>query len=117
MERALSRLTLGRGGPRDLGALRDGLSVAADLQAQLMAADAPVPELTRAASDLGDHAVLVDRLSRALDETLPLITRDGGFIQAGYAPIWTNFASCATKAVNISLPCRRATQTTPASRR
>ena len=71
---------------RDLGALRDGLSVAADLQAQLKAADAPVPELTRAASDLGDHAVLVDRLSRALDEALPLITRDGGFIRAGYAP-------------------------------
>ena len=86
MERALSRLMLGRGGPRDLGALRDGLSVAADLQAQLKAADAPAPELTRAASDLGDHAVLIDRLSRALDEVLPLITRDGGFIRAGYAP-------------------------------
>ena len=68
-------------------------------------------------TDLGDHAVLVDRLSRALDEALPLIPAMADLFRRAMPPIWTNFASCATKAVNISLPCRRATQTTPASRR
>jgi len=84
MERALSRLTLGRGGPRDLGALRDGLAVAADLQALFDDADDPASELVQAASDLGEHGVLVDRLARALGDDLPLISRDGGFIRAGY---------------------------------
>ena len=86
MERALSRLTLGRGGPRDLGALRDGLIAASALQAQLTSAEDSPAELHQAVSDLGEHGVLIDRLSRALDDELPLIPRDGGFIRAGYAP-------------------------------
>ena len=86
MERALSRLTLGRGGPRDLGALRDGLTVSAALQALLASAEDPVAELGQANTDLGEHGVLVSRLGRALDDELPLIARDGGFIRAGYAP-------------------------------
>jgi DNA mismatch repair protein MutS len=86
MERALTRLTIGRGGPRDLGAIRDGLSVAVDLRALLQsAADLPA-DIVAAAAGLGDHAVLIDRLARALDDELPLISRDGGFIRAGYAP-------------------------------
>ena len=45
MERAMSRLTLERGSPRDLGALRNGLSVASALRAQLQAADPHVQNL------------------------------------------------------------------------
>ena len=87
IERALSRLTLGRGGPRDLAALRDGLREAADLRAALEVAGAALPEaLAAAARDLGFHDTLIERLDRALKEELPLLARDGGFIRPGYAP-------------------------------
>ena len=87
MERALSRLTLERGSPRDLGALRNGLSVAGALRAELQAADLRVLNLVDALADLGDHSELINQLSRALDDDLPLIARDGlrGFVRAGYA--------------------------------
>jgi DNA mismatch repair protein MutS len=88
IERALARLTLGRGGPRDLAGLRDTLGETATIRAML-AGDglAPPPELLVAASrDLGEHSVLVDRLARALAAELPLLARDGGFIAPGYAP-------------------------------
>ncbi len=86
MERALTRLTIGRGGPRDLGAIRDGLSVAAGLRGLLEASSDLSADIVSAAADIGEHHVLVDRLSRALADELPLIPRDGGFIRAGYAP-------------------------------
>ena len=35
---------------------------------------------------LGNHQTLFGRLTRALDDELPLLTRDGGFIREGYAP-------------------------------
>ena len=87
LERALSRLTLGRGGPRDLAALRDGLREAADLRAALEVAAAALPEaLAAAVRDLGFHDTLIERLDRALREELPFLARDGGFIRPGYAP-------------------------------
>jgi DNA mismatch repair protein MutS len=87
IERALTRLSLGRGGPRDLAALCQSLGETASLRAML-AADGlvPLPErLARARQELGEHRVLVERLSRALAAELPLFTRDGGFIAAGYS--------------------------------
>ena len=89
LERALSRLTVGRGGPRDLGALRDGLAAAAEIQGLLLGTGdaALLPEALRsAAGDLGPHDGLVDRLTRALAPDLPVTLRDGGVIAAGYAP-------------------------------
>ncbi|MGE3830350.1 MAG: DNA mismatch repair protein MutS, partial [Parvibaculaceae bacterium] len=88
IERALSRLTLGRGGPRDLAALRDGLKAAGKLPA--LFGDAPglagLPEEIAAA--LGDLArapeALTSELDRVLAESLPLLARDGGFVKAGY---------------------------------
>ena len=86
MERALSRLSLGRGGPRDLAAVRDALDRAAALKALLKGADASLPPVGIAVSDLGLHDTLVDRLTRALAPELPPHARDGGFIAPGYAP-------------------------------
>ena len=87
MERALSRLTIGRGGPRDLAAMRDGLRAAMAIrdilqQERLPAAPAGVTRLT---TDLGQHETLIERLARALQEELPAHARDGGFIAEGYA--------------------------------
>ena len=88
MARALSRLTLGRGGPRDLAGLRDGLAATSRIRPLVLARAEAVPgSLLRAAGqDLGEHGPLVDRLARALAEELPLMARDGGFIAAGYSP-------------------------------
>ena len=86
-ERAASRLGLGRGGPRDLAAIRDGLIQARALRTLLV----PQPPLTelperlaRAERDLGSHDELIDLLSRALIPEPPLVARDGGFVEVGY---------------------------------
>ncbi len=86
IERALSRLSVGRGGPRDLAAIRDGLTASAELCAALAEAESPPLPVTGAARDLGEHATLVDRIARALRPDPPVLTRDGGFIAEGYAP-------------------------------
>ena len=89
IERALSRLMLGRGGPRDLAAVRDGLRAAADIRGIFDTSERhPItPEgITDALRDLGHHGELIERFGRALSDELPLYVRDGGFIASGYAP-------------------------------
>ena len=89
LERALSRLTVGRGGPRDLAAIRDGLAGADDLRATLTPAAglAPPPALLAGAlADMACRDALVERLERALAPDPPAFARDGGFIAQGYAP-------------------------------
>jgi DNA mismatch repair protein MutS len=86
LARALSRLTLGRGGPRDLAAIRDGLAAAAEVSARLGRVADLADDIRLAARDLGHHQVLIERFGRALAPELPLFARDGGFIAPGYAP-------------------------------
>ncbi len=90
MARALSRITLGRGGPRDLAAVRDGLlaarAIAADLAA-LPGLAGPPREIADALAELSsDDGGLAVALADALADELPLLARDGGFIRAGYSP-------------------------------
>jgi DNA mismatch repair protein MutS len=87
IQRALSRLSLARGGPRDLAALCRALGETTALR-DILAAPGLVPLpalLTAAQRGLGEHGALVDRLGRALADELPLFARDGGFIAAGYS--------------------------------
>jgi len=84
IERALSRLLLGRGGPRDLAALRDGLLSAGSLRRRLGEAGDLPSGLAEVRQALGDHGRLTDEFGRALAAELPIVTRDGGFIAAGY---------------------------------
>jgi DNA mismatch repair protein MutS len=86
--RALSRLSLGRGGPRDLAAMRDGLAAAHGLAARLEAAPPsilPLPGLIAqdCASLSRVAAPLQARLTAMLADELPLLARDGGFIAKG----------------------------------
>jgi len=81
MDRALSRLALDRGGPRDLAAIRAGLTQAGALAG--WAGDLP-PLLSEAAGALTGHEPLVGLLDRALVAEPPLLARDGGFIAAGF---------------------------------
>jgi DNA mismatch repair protein MutS len=85
LARALSRLALGRGGPRDLAALRDGIA-AADAVATVLAKGAPAPaELAAAADSAGAvEPGLAFRLQEALADSLPLNRRDGEFVRTGH---------------------------------
>jgi DNA mismatch repair protein MutS len=87
IERALTRLNLGRGGPRDLAALSRSLVETGGLREMLAEPGlVPLPErLSAARRGLGDHGFLVERLERALAGELPLFARDGGFVAAGYS--------------------------------
>ncbi len=85
IERSLSRLSLGRGGPRDLAAVRDGLALCAEIRDTLGGGPAGMAEGIRDCLDgLGRHDELIDRLSRALGPDLPINARDGGFTAKGY---------------------------------
>ena len=92
MARALSRLALGRGGPRDLGCLRDALTTGAAIADAL---NAEINTLTPSPPEVADaaHALVLDdkpalstfcrTLAAGLGPELPSLARDGGFVAAG----------------------------------
>jgi DNA mismatch repair protein MutS len=83
LSRSLARLSLGRGGPRDLAAIRDGLASAAVI-GKALAGKLPA-ELTDAVKSLNAiGASIHDELADALGDELPLARNDGGFVRAGY---------------------------------
>jgi DNA mismatch repair protein MutS len=89
IERALSRIALARGGPRDLASVRDGLAAAGDVARSLAngAALGESPaEIDAALDAISARPVdLVEELNKALDTELPGSPRDGGFLRAGYS--------------------------------
>ncbi len=86
MERALGRLTVGRGGPRDLGMVRDGLKQSENLRAFLVDENQPaLAAISNALHQQPQTQELADRLKEALGEDLPALERDGGFIRTGYS--------------------------------
>ncbi len=83
MERCLSRLSLERGGPRDLAAVRNALEQAAAISADFASGDQP----EGTASALGfmqGHDAMIDLLGEALIAEPPLLARDGGFVAEGF---------------------------------
>jgi DNA mismatch repair protein MutS len=87
LARALARIVVGRGGPRDLAAIRDGIVAAAHV-AQRLSALVDIPrDLAQAAAALRrPNAAVAGELKRALADELPAFRRDGGFVRAGYEP-------------------------------
>ncbi|OSP55330.1 DNA mismatch repair protein MutS [Pseudoruegeria sp. SK021] len=85
MDRALIRLSLERGGPRDLTSLRDGLEQADRIAQMLSGLDLP-SRLRDASDSLTGHSALHALLDAALVAEPPLLTRDGGFIATGHDP-------------------------------
>ncbi len=82
--RALARLTAGRGGPRDLAQLRDGLAGAQVLKADLQAEAGRPAVLDQLLPRLGGHGALLGRLVEALVESPPLDSAKGGYIAQGF---------------------------------
>jgi DNA mismatch repair protein MutS len=85
--RAITRLSMGRGGPRDLASIANGLRAASEIALMLNAhMDLPA-SLSGALETLQTlDATLEAQLSVALQNELPLKARDGGFIQTGFNP-------------------------------
>ncbi|WP_454597872.1 DNA mismatch repair protein MutS [Qipengyuania sp. SM2507] len=82
--RALGRVVAGRGSPRDLGQVRDGLAEARRIR-DLLKGGTDLPELLGQTTEaLGGHAELVDHLDLALVPSPPTERGQGGFIAAGY---------------------------------
>ena len=82
--RALGRLVAGRGSPRDLGQLRDGLNEARRLHDRLAAAPEQPALLRELLPTLRGHGTLVDLLARALVPSPPIDSAHGGYIAEGY---------------------------------
>jgi DNA mismatch repair protein MutS len=82
--RAMARLSAGRGSPRDLGQLRDGLQGAWTLR-ETLAHRTDCPRLLAALlPSLGGHGALIARLGRALVAEPPVDANAGGYIAPGY---------------------------------
>jgi DNA mismatch repair protein MutS len=82
--RALGRIAAGRGSPRDLGQLRDGLNEARRLHARLAALPDQPPLLAGLLPSLTGHGELTDLLARALVPMPPIDSAQGGYIAEGY---------------------------------
>ena len=83
IDRAISRLALDRGGPRDLAAIRNGITQAETLVTLFR--DVALPDgLTKAAKSLVGHDELLSLLDAALIAEPPLLARDGGFVAEGF---------------------------------
>jgi DNA mismatch repair protein MutS len=83
LDRALSRLSLDRGGPRDLAAIRNGLIEGERIAERMSTQDLPAL-LKDAVRKLGGHDDLITLLDNALIAEPPLMLRDGGFIAREY---------------------------------
>lgn len=82
--RALGRVVAGRGSPRDLGQIRDGLDQGRQIGELLDAALDRPALLASLLPALGGHGELIDLLARALVESPPTERQSGGYIAAGY---------------------------------
>lgn len=90
IERALTRLSLERGGPRDLASIKNTLSQTVNLSRIIVRASDNLPQgiqsIAKVLNLWGTQHPLVNRLTKALADDLPMLTRDGGFIKVGYSP-------------------------------
>ena len=83
IDRALSRLCLERGGPRDLAALRDGLSLEAEIRSALPREGLP-RRLMLPCDDADAAEGILQLLRSAIVDGPPASVREGNFVQQGF---------------------------------
>lgn len=85
IERAISRLSVGRGGPRDIKDIGMALGQIPSLRLKMQ--DAMVPASLEAdKQQMGEWSALAEEIHMAIkDSNLPLLARDGGFVRSGYS--------------------------------
>ena len=86
IDRALSRLSLGRGGPKDLGAIRNAMLLVPSVVNELLYNEKPV-HIERALNAFADFSQIAQTLREALKPELPLLVRDGDFIAKTFHPV------------------------------
>jgi DNA mismatch repair protein MutS len=102
LERALSRICLGRGGPRDLQAIHSGMRCAAHIKHMLNSMDGSLPQLVEHYRErLGNFENPMDTLARALRDEVRLLARDGGFIREGYHAALDRFRTLRDEARRV----------------
>jgi DNA mismatch repair protein MutS len=114
LTRALTRLALGRGGPRDLNAIARGIAASTDLATSLTALYEAPADLARIRETLRTApTALAGELTRAIDDEPPLLSRDGGFVKRGYDDALDGERALAseTRAVVAALQARLITET------
>jgi DNA mismatch repair protein MutS len=85
LTRALTRLALDRGGPRDLLAIAGAVRGAGEIGRDLAGLSEPPADLSAVKTVLAEApTALADELTRALDDEPPLLARDGGFVKKGF---------------------------------
>jgi DNA mismatch repair protein MutS len=80
----VQRLSLSRGGPRDLLAIRDTLHEASQLR-RLLGAGAAAEPLRTLLAAVGDFGELCEHVARAIAPSPPPNAQDGGFVARGYS--------------------------------
>ena len=84
IERAIGRLSMNRGTPRDLARIKNGLVVGKNVRSHIFPIG--LPKLIKdAAESLDKNEDLIDILTDALLEDLPVLAKDGGFIKTGFS--------------------------------
>ena len=83
--RALTRLSVDRGGPRDLVAIKNGLKHAKDIAAFFPIDEIPI-ELKIILRDLDTDPRIFDTIDNAIKNDPPLLARDGEFVKTGHSP-------------------------------
>lgn len=86
MVRALSRLALERGGPRDLAAIHEGLLAARAVAQRINGAELPRDLQDAVVAAQSADQALAAHLGALLHPELPLNKRDGGFVAEGFDP-------------------------------
>jgi DNA mismatch repair protein MutS len=85
LARALARIAVGRGGPRDLAAIGDGICAAVEFSTRLSAlAEVPRDIADAIAALRRPDAAIATELAQALADELPAFRRDGSFVRSGY---------------------------------
>ena len=85
LQRSLSRISLERGGPRDLNAIKIGIKQAFLINQEVMAMERVSEQLKKSFSFLSKLENLAEELSNALLPNVPIATKDGEFIAKGYS--------------------------------
>lgn len=99
MHRSISRITLERGSPRDLLATRNTLNILPELQTQI--AQINSEKIAEISKNFDGFEALNSLLTKALEDEVPMLARDGGFIQKGFCPQFDEYKELSDNGMNM----------------
>ena len=101
IERSISRLSVNRGGPKDLKDISMALNQIPALRLKMQ--DAMVPASLEAdKQQMGEWSALVEEIQMAIiDDNPPTLARDGGFIRSGYSAALDELANIKANAKKV----------------